>query len=255
MRSMSDSIKSPLHIFVHMPKTGGTTINGHLSLNMDWDEEFIHLGPWGKKYRQREGRSDPFNRSTEDRAAVRVLAGHHVRWGVEEQFGVARDARYITIFREPAARFVSHYNFVHSHSKFAGQPVPSFWEWYEKKKRNPMTKFMKQRLDAKGGGLKRLLRRLDKFWFVGVTEHLNEDLPHLFREIEVPEEWKNLRVAGESERDTVRSMIGHHPDRRKIVVFQQLTPEISERVAAENPRDMKLFDYAKQRRLDPPWAT
>ncbi len=235
-----------------MPKTGGTTINGHLSLHMDWDEEFIHLGPWGKKYRRREGRSDPFDRSPEDRAAVRVLAGHDVHWGIEEHFGAARDARYITIFREPAARFVSHFNFVRSHKRFVGQAAPSFWEWYEKKKRNPMTKFLKQRLDAKERGVKPLLSRLEQFWFVGVTEHLNDDLPHLFREIEVPEEWRNLRVAGESE--TIRSTIGH-PDNRKLVAFQQLTPEISERVAAENRRDVQLYDYAKQRRLDPPWAT
>ena len=146
---------------------------------------------------------------------------------------------------------VSHFNFYCSHKRHLGRAVPSFWEWYENGKRNRMTKFLKQRLDAKKRGLKTLLRRLDQFWFVGVTEHLNDDLPHLFREIGVPEEWKNLRVAGESE--TLRSAIDHHDD-RKLFSYQQLTPEISERVAVENRLDLQLYEYAKRRRLDPPWA-
>lgn len=96
----------PIYIFLHVPKTGGSTINRHLRLNLHYDEVFVHLGGGGARYRAEMDRPDWEERPLEDRNRARVLTGHRARFGIHELLP-DRTPRYVTVQREPAARIMS----------------------------------------------------------------------------------------------------------------------------------------------------
>jgi len=85
---------------------------------------------------------------------------------------------------------------------------------------------------------------LRSFWYVGVTETLNDDLPHLFRQLGLPTEWKNRRVTGAgsdlSDIDTSTVPGERFAVERKLT----LTDEIREKVYADNQKDLRLYRFA-----------
>ncbi|MBU1225933.1 MAG: sulfotransferase family 2 domain-containing protein [Actinobacteria bacterium] len=230
----------PLYVFVHLFKTGGTTINGHLARHLSWDEEFVHLGPWGDRVRARDGQPDPADWPPERWDRTRVIAGHRVDRSIE-RFVAGREVRYLTVSRDPADLAVSRYNF---HSSREGDRA-TFWEWYETQPRNPSSKRLRKALHAES--LSELRDTLNSFWFVGVTEHLDDDLPHLFAAIGVPTDWVNRRVTG-GERDLEDLDLGRETFsiRRHTV----LTDEMRARIHAENSGDLRLYRYAIKRRRE-----
>jgi len=89
----------PLVLFVHVPKTGGTTLHSILSgqLNGIFVESMEHaessIGSLG-----------------ESEFAQLELVGGHVPYGLHEF--VQRPVKYVTMLRDPVRRVVSHYWFV-----------------------------------------------------------------------------------------------------------------------------------------------
>ena len=93
-------------MFVHLPRTGGTTIEKVLD----------------RKYRSRvlhvETLWDPLasvgDLPFDQRAAALVVAGH-VHYGVDEY--IPRDCDYVTMLRDPVARVISMYHFIRGNPK------------------------------------------------------------------------------------------------------------------------------------------
>ena len=135
MRAMAQG--GYVYVFLHFPKTGGTTIIRHLRRHLAWDEEFIHLGGWGNNYRLRHKRVDFLERTPEDRHRARILAGHQARFGIHEYVG--RKPRYFTILRDPAERILSAYNF---RMQMEDRDV-SFEDWYAEYPRNNAFKWLR----------------------------------------------------------------------------------------------------------------
>ena len=90
----------PATVFLHIPKTAGTSVR-HALLDGLLPSEWLLVYP------------PPFGMTVEEvaalpavqRRAARLVAGH-LAFGIEEQLG--RAARYVTFLREPMARLRSH---------------------------------------------------------------------------------------------------------------------------------------------------
>ena len=228
-----------LYVFMHLPKTGGTTINGHLYDHMAWDDEVLHLGKWGNRYREREGRPSLEQRSAEERSRVRVITGHGTYFGIHQMFG-DRPPRYLTIVRDPADRIVSTYNF-----RAARGGEDDFWTWYAGFPRNAGLKWLRKRLNGpRTAG--EILEALRGFWFVGATEHLDEDLPDLFATLGLPTEWRNRRVAGA---DGDLKGLDHPDEGRRVAKRMIVNDDLRARLHEDNAKDLRLYRFALRRRL------
>lgn len=227
-----------LYVFMHLPKTGGTTINGHLHDHMEWDTEVVHLGAWGKRFREREGRLPLEKRPAEERSRVRVITGHGAYFGIHQLVEGSRP-RYLTVLRDPADRIVSTFNF-----RAAQGGADDFWSWYDGFPRNAGLKWLRKRLNGPQT-MGEVIEALRGFWFVGVTEHLDDDLPGLFRVLGLPTAWRNRRVAG-AEGDLAGL---DHPDEGRRVARRMVVDEdLRARLHRDNPRDVRLYRFAQRRR-------
>jgi Galactose-3-O-sulfotransferase len=92
-------------VFVHLPRTGGTTIEKVLDRKYG---SVLHV----------ETLWDPLasvgDLPLDRRAAARVVAGH-VHYGVDEY--IPRECAYVTMLRDPVARVISMYHFIRGNPK------------------------------------------------------------------------------------------------------------------------------------------
>jgi len=242
-------------IFLHLPKSGGTTFNAHLYKHLKWDEEIVHLGNWGRKYRRRHNRKSFYLRNTEERKKIKVLVGHHTFYGIHRWIPW-KEPRYITFLREPASRLVSAYNF--QFSKMDRKPPENFDSFLQQRK-NPMCSFYYWRRNLYAHFLNEALSFfdvghrcieanifgkakdvLDKCWYIGITEKLDQDLAFLFDTIGVPTDWKNYRVTGDK-----KSSISELRDDAENDIPKKLkvNNEIRKKVNISSPLDVELYRY------------
>jgi len=205
--------------FLHLIKTGGSTICAHLSKHLSGylDLDLPALSSIGK---------------------LRFRSGHALRFHPE--------FRNMTILRDPADWLVSIYH----HDLSRRKQEISFEEWYDRggidsidrvgARRNRMVAWCAQ-MFILSGGLKELKEMLSACWLVGTTESLDLDLPYLFRYLGVPEKFKRERVAGAHDRF----------DNLVIKKTFELDLDMRTKLYEENPEDLDLYLYA--RKLALPW--
>jgi hypothetical protein len=226
-----------VYVFIHLFKTGGTTITGHVALHLEKDRDWVMVGTHSNRVREEAGEPQPIDWPEEQRRGIKIITGHGTDIDTH-QVALGREPRYFTIFRDPAPLMVSRYNFFLSRR----QVDMSFDEWYPTRKPNENHRRMRRLLHAANfGEMKDALRR---FWYVGATETLNEDLPHIFATWGLPTEWKNRRVAGAgsdlADIDT-RTVPG---ERFAVERRLSLTDEIRDKVYADNEKDLRLYHFA-----------
>jgi hypothetical protein len=112
--------KRPLYIFLHVPKTGGTTLNGHLAKHLKFDEEYVHVGRWGKDYWLKHDLQEWFDRPQEEKDKAKFIAGHEVYYGIHKHVSNV-EPRYILVLRDPLKRYVSGYHFMTSEAVTKGE--------------------------------------------------------------------------------------------------------------------------------------
>jgi hypothetical protein len=111
------AINAPLAIFMHLPKTGGSTMRGiiksiygpHGARNYSPMKEYL-LGKMSEvELRRRELISE-----CDGNSGIRIVYGH-IFFGVDAY--LRRDCRYFTMLREPIGRLISnyHYRLQHGH--------------------------------------------------------------------------------------------------------------------------------------------
>jgi hypothetical protein len=208
-----------LYIFLHVPRTAGTTFVHHLEKNFK-EKERIRLYPDTLKFKRSkvfynyndywkivENYLSGFSRNQKEK--IKVIYGHHLPYGVHKFFN--KPARYITFIRDPIKRSVSLYNFwstsyfnenpkgrkrlIYKYSFLVDGGVVSFEKWLKQKyeEDNHLTAAISLgRFFTKFGYLQEnkkeersILSMLDKFYFVGITENFEQDSLYLYWLLEI----------------------------------------------------------------------
>ena len=158
---------TPLHLFCHVPKTGGSTVTRVLVESLGL--RYVAARPvngritYSNADLRRDLRVYPW---------ARCVGGHALKphAGLTAQ---ARDIRWVTLLREPVARYVSHYQhqYDRSHQRYR---VP-LDEWQRKFDRSNLM----VRSIAGEPNLERAKELLDRFEVVGRLEALDDFLAAL----------------------------------------------------------------------------
>ncbi|MDD2807214.1 MAG: sulfotransferase family 2 domain-containing protein [Patescibacteria group bacterium] len=103
--------KEPLYFFLHIPKTGGTTINQALASTYK-NGEFIFLPSniLDEKASRKSIKNYLLNIPVAKKNLIKVIAGHDVYYGLHNIFP-NREPRYIACFRHPVDLTISSYNY------------------------------------------------------------------------------------------------------------------------------------------------
>lgn len=179
--------KDPLYIFLHVPKSGGMTINRHCIRNLQ-DGGVLWLSPRGmmrfigedshplyqkaeERISNRLGRSHADTRqwtqqfinalSDTQRRRLKAVVGHHAYLGIHRLFD--RKGRYFTFLRDPVERVISHYNYLFTQTEESreiyriadksGRPrTLDQWVTEEEVASNFMTRFLARQMSERPSG-------------------------------------------------------------------------------------------------------
>ena len=236
-------------VFLHLSKTGGTTVNGHFKRHMSWDESFVHLGGWGNRYRKMAGRKPLQARSLEERLRVKVISGHRAYYGVHHLV-CSQKPKYFTIVRDPAERCVSRYNF----NRSRGRVTSNFETWYSNiylpQHRNAACQFFSERAINLSTSLEHeqkfrlACQLLNLCWFVCLTKNLTTDLALIFTEMGLPADFMNYRVAGQP--GNALDGLGHPSEKERIKRHYTPARDMRARIYEDHVWDVRLYEYACQ---------
>jgi hypothetical protein len=178
------SFKDLTLIFIHLPKTGGTTLSHIMVPHFPEDQIFHIRNPEQKRapiYSKHRGTIEDFIGLPEsDRTRFRLILGH-MEFGLHEH--ILRPSRYLTILREPVSRVLSQHgqhNRMITKNELDGKPL-TLDEFLREKPavlNNHQSKYLLGKLfkklnaDEKTGRLK---ERLEKYFvLVGTLERFDE---------------------------------------------------------------------------------
>lgn len=199
-------MKQPLYIFLHIPKSGGTTIRKHIQKNFSpqeavlFERQDLRFSKKTSKYSVYMKEAQDYFGALDQKALeeIQIIYGHEVPYGIHTLFD--RPCRYITVFREPISRTISHYNFfltrynkeddIKKNQKpypsilLVNNKVPSFTEWIEKVYAHLTVETMSQLLELlgymNGNHEKAIQEAVNRFYFIGLTDRLDEDAAFIY---------------------------------------------------------------------------
>lgn len=233
-RQCSLNNRNLLDVFIHIPKTGGSCVRTVLARNYGNGEIFGFDGPV-KAWRHFLETKDGYTSKT------RMLHGH-VPYGVAD--GLAREARYATILRDPISRLVSDYLFALTpESGYHGDVVKSAMSFRDfcfgmnNLLSNAQSKWIAgihplEGVDIDENDLReRALRALSQYHVVGINEYLPETMllmarcfgwkPPVFHSVNISPMSGALRAA--------------------------LTEKIRSEIAKNNAVDIEIYGIARRR--------
>lgn len=177
---MNESSPQNTHIFLHIEKTAGRSINKLLDENFE-EDRVLHLYP------------DPIGENVFDatlklRRGLVLLMGH-VDFGIHEQFAIS-NPMYFTFVRGPVERLISEFNYFKNRNKALPES-----KWRRKNRiidecnsladfarspfriRNPLASRVCGKMFGKPVAFEIAKETIEKwFSFVGVTELMDESL-------------------------------------------------------------------------------
>jgi hypothetical protein len=220
-----------IYIFLHIPKSAGTTFRYHIENNFAADEI---LGLYNAD-EHRMKRDDVFAKvsalTPQQRRRLRVIYGHEVHYGIHEL--LERPARYVTFLRDPIDKTISFYNYRMQQGirkqQVDASRLPSFEEWLRSSPgmHDGMLGDLVKYGFAEGNDVSQPALRalMDKFYYVGTTENFDEDALFLYHEMGIRrffrDQNKSQRFLAPEDVDRVRPLI-----------------------AEKTPLDRKLYDHA-----------
>lgn len=224
-----------MYFLVHVPKCAGTTLELHFADALG--DGFLIAPRWNSFARNIVGNRYPYARNDPRLAPVRVVSGHSLSASLKRFFPNA-EIRETVLLREPESFFVSNYNYRWRRFELGGGPAPGDFEaWYDRQRRNPLSRFLLVRYFEQGapamyrlssaGRLDWLTRRLRDFWFVGGYRRASELAAAISRELGVSSDVRQRNVA-----------------RTKVVTEDALPGSVRDRIRRENRIDQALYEHA-----------
>lgn len=216
-------------IFLHIPKTGGTTlntiINRHFPQNAIWNINKRNIGELKRL-------------SEEERLAIRCLEGHLV-FGIHELLPQA--CTYITLLRNPVDRIISHYYFARRNPNNYLYDEATSMSLKDYARHEELSNGQTRRISGfigidsatSPGNPSKMLETAKRnlevhFKVVGISERFNEVLVLLKRFLG----WRNVFYV----------KVNIAKDRPSVTDIPQDTLRVIE---TYNELDMELYDYAK----------
>ena len=227
---MTSQNHDPALIFLHIPKTAGTTLNR--IIEWQYDPRLIYtVDPY--QIRATVGRLQTL--PEERRRGLRVVRGHLI-YGVHDC--LPQGGTYITMLRDPVKRVLSSYQFIlrrplhplHRKLKAKGIGVEEFLN-YTAKRQNLQTKMLAG-VPYVGpcdeSTLERAIENAEKsFAVVGLSERFQESLLMIAASFG----WK----------------IPYYENRKVSKNRPTIDPATIERIREYNRQDLALYEYGKRR--------
>ena len=225
----------PVYFVLHVPKTGGMTVEQHL---VDHSPPGAVWRPLSRRRWRREHGEEPQLPPEPDK--LRAVIGHHLRRPLEALFP-GREIRRAVVLREPLGFYLSVYNWTMVTRIREGGRAVSFRAFYATLSRDMVARFLLThwleigygRLAFMSGRRKYALinAALKDFWFVGETGQLDRLIGALSAELDVP--------ATAEARNTAAWWNARIPWRP--LVIDDIPAELSAAVIADNPLDHALW--------------
>jgi len=218
-------------IFLHIPKTAGTTLTQPVLRHFPPDRTFILKDDIDAAIARFKALPH------EERMRIRCLKGHQP-YGLHEY--LAPGARYITILREPVARIVSHYEYVkacphhYMHEQMKHMTVAEYaGSRLYGELHNGQTRLLAGVWDDRPleqADYDRAIAHLERdFDWIGLTERFDESLVMLAAAMRWPNVFYRWSNVGKGWRKS------------------GMEPAVARAIERENPHDMALYEYARRR--------
>ena len=215
-------MEDKLIIFMHIPKTGGTTLNHIFTKLYSRNELYDHVPI--------EKMEEHFNQLTQqERETIKAISGHHF-YGVHEF--TDKPYIYFTMLREPVERVISLYYFLKDYpgyykEKMKDMSFEEYIEWDPQAKNGQTLQICGTHLHSEIS-IEKAKERLNDFEVVGITEMFNESLSLLERRFG----WSNI----EYEKKNITK------SRPKL---QDIPEEIIKKIKINNQLDIELYEFVK----------
>jgi len=213
---MSDSHK-PLYIFLHIPRTAGTTITHHIARNFT-PEETLRLYPdelgmlnSNKRYYSQSDYKEMINSYVsripkKQKNNIKIIFGHYVYKGIEKYFD--KDPYFFTVVRDPVNRAISSYNFwatSYYHSRninflvkngflIDGKVETDVYKWNKAKTKDHNVSSFSLNLDRYLSYLN-FNTDLSDFDFVGLTEKSRNDFLYIYNLLDIDTHFPRSNVS------------------------------------------------------------
>ncbi|MDM5453433.1 sulfotransferase family 2 domain-containing protein [Peribacillus simplex] len=208
-----------LDIFMHVPKTGGTTLSEILRKQYEVNEIFDH-----DSYEYKIKKVDQLEE--EEKKKIKAVAGHYY-YGIHQHF--SKPSNYFTMLRDPVDRVISLYFFLKNQPGYERVREMTLEEFVL---RDPEAQNLQTMLvsgDPDYPDIKKAKENLKTFSVVGVTELFNETLFCLKKEYA----WGDIHY--------IRKNIT-----KNRLAKEEVPSDIINLIKKYNAMDMELYNLAKE---------
>jgi hypothetical protein len=227
------AIGRSLCVFVHVPKTAGTSLRGEVAQILQPDVNIaVDYTDHSRSFHQRMDEAVDGFMAEATGARIRFASGHILARHAQRIRGAFPDARFVTFLRDPVQRVISDYRYQRSprhpvYSEFIAQ-VPSLEAYLElRPERNKTAQHLVAPDVLLGGDPSECVDYvLRNFAFVGMQEMYPISFRTLTTLMGSPS-WPRLRENVNNDNDAER----------------QVPKEVADRIRAANAIDVALYDY------------
>ncbi|MET3089269.1 sulfotransferase family 2 domain-containing protein [Priestia megaterium] len=213
-------MEKKLIIFMHIPKTGGTTLNDIFKKSYAENEIYDHV--------PLEAMRNHFSQlKEEDKKETKAISGHHF-YGIHDLF--SKPYTYFTMMRNPIERVISLYYFLKTYPGYYEENMRNmsfeeYIDWDPQARNGQIHQICGQNSQL---SLEKAKENLKVFEVVGITEMFNESLLLLKNKFN----WANIEYKKEN---VTKS-------RPRI---SEVSPKIIKKIEKNNELDIELYEFIK----------